>query len=128
MIKAQQLQQLDERGVLARLNHSQDHRPLGRDAMRCESMSWPRGFGTTTPVCRNTETQRTAVAIPIWICAAAAWHDSPPLTAAITRARRSIDSVFSIHTALRPSIRGESHHARAGNPLSDSGLKGPILA
>ena len=34
MIKAQQLQQLDERGVLARLNHSQDHRPLGRDAMR----------------------------------------------------------------------------------------------
>ena len=45
----------------------------------------------------------------------------------MTRDRRSAESVFAIHAGLHSSINGESHRARVGESLIDSGWKEPAL-
>jgi hypothetical protein len=48
--------------------------------------------GATLPVSRKRRTQTIAVLTPTPNCAAAWWHDMPPVsTAATTRSRRSIE-------------------------------------
>jgi hypothetical protein len=87
-------------------------------SIRCERVSPPLGIGPRASVFRKTGTQRTAVAIPIWNCAAAALDDKPPSTAAITRDPRSTESVFPFVLASAPASTMNYMTAASGSPYT----------
>ncbi len=87
-------------------------------SIRAECLSPPRGLEAVVPASRQARNQRTAVATPIPKRAAAAWRDSPPSTAAITRTRKSSDKDFPIVAAPRPAASMNQMGAVSGKRFS----------